>query len=411
MGSGETSPTMTTVHRELYDRVGGPAVILDTPVGFQMNASDVSARALEYFATAVQREAAVASFRRADAISALEREQALRALRRSAYVFAGPGSPTYALKQWAGSEVPGLLRAKLREGGCLTFASAAALTVGKLTLPVYEIYKVGEEVRWEKGLDLTAETGLNAVVIPHYNNAEGGTHDTRYCYMGEQRLARLEEMVPADTFILGVDEHTACVIDIDEATARVSGVGGVTIRSRGAETRLAAGETVALHELAAAAGGKGLVHVDHSFRSPGDEGAEQAPAGSPFWDDVAGRSTSFARALETADVDAAVNAMLELHDHLWSWSTESFGTGELEEAKALFREMIARLGEEAAAGPRDPRGAVAPFVDICLRLRDRAREEGRYADADAIRDALIERGIEVRDTPDGTQWTLSTALE
>ena len=41
MGSGETTPTMAKVHRELFDRLGPapvPAVLLDTPYGFQANA-------------------------------------------------------------------------------------------------------------------------------------------------------------------------------------------------------------------------------------------------------------------------------------------------------------------------------------------------------------------------------------
>ena len=47
MGSGETSPTMSKVHRDLLDRVGpGPAVMLDTPFGFQENADDISSKAL-----------------------------------------------------------------------------------------------------------------------------------------------------------------------------------------------------------------------------------------------------------------------------------------------------------------------------------------------------------------------------
>jgi len=33
-------------------------------------------------------------------------------------------------------------------------ASAAALTIGRVTIPVYEIYKAGEAPRWLPGLDL-----------------------------------------------------------------------------------------------------------------------------------------------------------------------------------------------------------------------------------------------------------------
>jgi GntR family transcriptional regulator/MocR family aminotransferase len=42
MGSGETSPTMVKAHRSLMAQ---PAVLLDTPFGFQENADDIVARA------------------------------------------------------------------------------------------------------------------------------------------------------------------------------------------------------------------------------------------------------------------------------------------------------------------------------------------------------------------------------
>ena len=76
-------------------------------------------------------------------------------------------------------------------------ASAAALTLGVATIPVYEIYKVGEDPHWLEGLDLLGPaTGLRAAVVPHYDNAEGGNHDTRFCYMGERRLQALEAALP-----------------------------------------------------------------------------------------------------------------------------------------------------------------------------------------------------------------------
>src|SRR5439155_538555 len=68
---------------------------------------------------------------------------ALARLRAATYVFAGPGSPSYALSVWRDSPVPEALVTKLVEGGAVVFASAAALTLGAHSLPVYEIYKVG----------------------------------------------------------------------------------------------------------------------------------------------------------------------------------------------------------------------------------------------------------------------------
>ncbi|MGI8983528.1 MAG: hypothetical protein ACR2HM_03190, partial [Acidimicrobiales bacterium] len=254
MGSGETSPTMSKVHRDLLERVGpGPAVMLDTPFGFQENADDITAKALGYFRESVQRELAVVSFRAAEGVDPLAYETTLARLREASYVFAGPGSPSYALAQWSASQVPAVLATKLRAGGCVTFASAAACTLGPFALPVYEIYKVGERPRWLEGMDLMAEVGLPAVVVPHFNNAEGGNHDTRYCYMGERRLASLEAMLPDDVVILGVDEHTACIFDLDAATASVAGLGSVTVRRQGRMTAVPSGATVAIAERAGVA--------------------------------------------------------------------------------------------------------------------------------------------------------------
>ena len=66
MGSGETAPTMIKTHRMLFERLGpAPAVLLDTPYGFQTNADDISARAVEYFAVSVGRTVEAAELRRA----------------------------------------------------------------------------------------------------------------------------------------------------------------------------------------------------------------------------------------------------------------------------------------------------------------------------------------------------------
>src|SRR5260370_36135478 len=64
IGSGETSPTMVTVHRDLLARLGldrPRAVVLATPYAFQENAADVSARAQRYFADSVGLRASVAA--------------------------------------------------------------------------------------------------------------------------------------------------------------------------------------------------------------------------------------------------------------------------------------------------------------------------------------------------------------
>lgn len=407
MGSGETSPTMVKTHRELLARLGPPpvpAVVLDTPYGFQANASELATRAVEYFRESVGQPIEVAHLLAA-AGDPLEYETALARLRASRYVFSGPGSPTYALRQWRATLVPKILAEKVHTGGCVTFASAAALTLGVATVPVYEIYKAGEEPRWLDGLDLLGEIGIRAAVIPHYNNAEGGTHDTRFCYLGEPRLARMERDLPEGAFVLGVDEHTGLVFDLDAATASVVGLGAVTVRRGGVSTTVPTGTTMALSDLLALGTGT-------STPSPPVPEASAAPAPepasgrSPLLENVARLEAAFGAAVDARDVDEAVRAVLALEDELVSWSRDTLQSDELDRGRAALRGMVVRLGELAVVGAQDPVEAVRPYVDALLAQREAARTSKRWADADAVRDVLVQLGVEVQDSPEGTTWRL-----
>ncbi len=413
MGSGETAPTMVKVHRQLVERVGGgPSVLLDTPYGFQENAEDISDKAQAYFAKSVGFPIDVASFRSA-AVDALTADTAMSRVAAARYVFAGPGSPTYALRQWAGSPLPALLAAKLREGGAVTFASAAALTLGVATVPVYEIYKAGLPPEWFEGLDLLgAATGLQAAVIPHYDNAEGGHHDTRFCYLGERRLSAMERELPAGAFVLGVDEHTGLIIDLDERSAAVVGLGTVTVRASGTSTVFPAGTTLTFDALGAAAEGRPSGTTSPSSQ-PGDlvgagPSAPSAPTPgvTPLMAETARLQQSFDEALAARDVPGAVTAILELDRLLADWSGDTTQSDEPDRVRAALRSMIVRLGDVAVAGARDPRAVVAPFVEAVLSARLAARGAKEWARSDELRDRLLAAGVEVRDTAAGQEWLL-----
>jgi cyanophycinase-like exopeptidase len=427
IGSGETAPTLAKVHRSLLaqlDPADRTAVLLDTPYGFQENAAEISGRTVDYFRESVGVEIGIASFRSADA-DPLERATAVARIREAGYLFTGPGSPSYALRTWRESEIPACFAERLATGGILSVASAASLTLGLVTVPVYEIYKVGEPPRWLEGLDLLSPYGLRCAVIPHYDNAEGGSHDTRFCYLGERRLARLEAALPAGAWILGVDGHTALVLDLDARTATVAGNGGVTIRAAGRSTVLPSGTSVGLErlagiaaELADGAGGSGdgmdgaaatTAAAGPAGGSPDGDGARGAGAdgGAPSLRDAVRRADAgFAAAVAARDADGAVRAILELDGSLVAWSSDTGGAEERTAAASALRGLIVRLGELGVGGLRDPREAVAPFVAALLELRERARAGRDWAAADLIRDRLLAAGIEVRDTPEGTDWEI-----
>jgi cyanophycinase-like exopeptidase len=412
MGSGETAPTMVKVHRALMARAGaGPAVMLDTPFGFQENADDLTAKAQEYFARSVGHPIGVATWRSADA-GDLAHDTLVARIHEARYVFAGPGSPTYALRQWAGTRVPDLLVERVERGGAVTFASAAALTTGVVTVPVYEIYKAGEDPTWRSGLNLLERlTGLRAAVIPHYDNAEGGHHDTRFCYLGERRLALLEQSLPEGAFVLGVDEHTAVTFDLDAGTATVVGLGNLTVRHRGASIVHPTGAVVAIDALADDTGHRGGSTPDRT--APGTPATADTasvgragPGSSLFRQEVDTIEAAVVDALDRRDARRAVDGMLTLERTIEDWSRDSLQSDDADRARSTLRSLVVRLGELAEAGAGDPRERLAPFVELLLAQRAGARRAKDFAASDAIRDGLAAAGVEVRDTPTGQEWVL-----
>lgn len=425
MGSGETAPTMVTTHRMLASKLQKPAraVLLDTPYGFQENAPELATKAVEYFQTSINLELEVAGLTEIIGADALTVERGLQKVADAHYIFAGPGSPTYALRQWSGTPLAGLLNKKLLDGGIVTFASAAALTLGRFTLPVYEIYKVGEDPRWLEGLNILGNIGVNVALIPHYNNAEGGHHDTRFCYMGERRLAMLERELPDDVFVLGVDEHTGMVIDLDLQTVTVVGKGVVTIRVHGSSTQIASGESFSIDRLRDPASTTRDTNTGATSRSKTQAGTSVAgttvtgapETGSPAIFDNNLReatdrlNTVFATALSNSDADGAARAALELDDAIAGWSGDTLQSDATDHARAVLRSMITRLAAAATGGLRDPRDVLGPFVQVLLDLRAQVRSDKRFDLSDIIRDRLIALNIEVRDTPDGAQWGFRTS--
>ena len=410
VGSGETAPTMVKVHRTLLDEAGpGARVMLDTPFGFQANADDLTAKIGAYFAESVGVPLEVARWRRRDAPVA-ERERSLALLQRAGYVFAGPGSPTYALGQWLDTPVPRALVDVVRRDGTVLLGSAAAVTVGAWAVPVYEIYKVGEEPRWVPGLDLLGQlTGVDAAVIPHYDNREGGRHDTRFCYLGEKRLEAMEAMLPDGVGVLGVDEHTAVVIDVVDRTATVHGAGGMTLRRHGASEVVPAGEAIPLDDIAAVLTGRssGTAIRAHATIAAAAEEVDAPEAVTSLRATATGLRSTFDACLAEGDADGALAACLDLEDAIHAWSADTLQSDDIDVARALLRAMLVDLAASAVRGLQDPREQLGPIIDVALDARRRAREARDFATSDAIRDGLAAAGIEVRDTPDGMAWELA----
>jgi hypothetical protein len=365
---------MVAVHREL---LGGldevRAVFLDATFGFQENADELCQKAVEYFDVSLRTPLAIASCRKAATQTPAERGRFLEQLAWGTYLFAGPGSPSYGLRQLRDSGAAAVLARRLGEGATVVLASAAAVTAGRYAIPVYEIYKVGADPTWLDGLDLLDAFGITAAVVPHYDNKEGATHDTRFCYIGERRLALLEAALPPGVGILGVDEHTAVILDGARGVCRVRGKGRLVLRVGGVEQALAAPGELSLEELREALSAPTLRSA-----APPDE--ERATLELETVDELATRK----------GLAAALAYVLD-------------GAHDLEPATAA---ALARLARHASEGLVDREAALAPLVEALVAEREAARAAKDWALADRLRDLAQRAGVMLEDTPEGTRWRL-----
>lgn len=376
MGSGEMAARLVAAHRLGVEAAGArEVVVLDTPYGFQENAPLLSEKLTRFFRTSLAVEASVASYR-STGEGEVACERMLATVRRARYVFAGPGSPSYALGVWRGTGLAGVLRDILTSGATVTLASAAALTAGVKTLPVYEIYKTGAELAWLEGMDLASHLGLETVVIPHWNNTEGQGFDTTRCYMGRRRLEALRSMLPAGLGVLGVDEHTAAVIDFGRSELRVLGLGGVTL-SGAEDTFVGAGEWMDLRRVGELLGA----------------GRAQPPGGlDTSVPDLAG-------ALAERSAESIAAALL---------SVETAAARGSRQAREALRAMILEVSELAVSGLITPAEWVGDYVRLLVDVRAVLREKRLWEEADRIRDSLESLGVELRDTRSGTIWRLGS---
>ncbi|WP_345947253.1 cysteine--tRNA ligase [Natroniella acetigena] len=87
-------------------------------------------------------------------------------------------------------------------------------------------------------------------------------------------------------------------------------------------------------------------------------------------------------------------------------------TKSVKETLVEINQLFKRLGEdvlgiELAVEEGKDQQLVDSLVELLLNVREEVREKQEYQLADQIRDRLGELGIEVKDTPQGSQWKLS----
>jgi cyanophycinase-like exopeptidase len=240
-GSGETSPMGRKIFEEIFRKLpSSPRLaLLETPAGFELNSPQVIGRVGDFFTHRLQNftpRVEIIPARNRSLEFSPDNATIVAPILTSDLIFLGPGSPSYAVRQLRDSLAWYYLLARHNLGAVLALASAATVAFSSFALPVYEIYKVGEELHWIEGLDLFKNYGLKLVFIPHWNNQEGGPGlDTSRCFMGQERFMRMIQMLPDEVTIVGLDEKTALIMDPSTCECRVRGMGKVTLIHTGDE--------------------------------------------------------------------------------------------------------------------------------------------------------------------------------
>jgi hypothetical protein len=312
-GSGEIAPSGRKVYERVFSRLTPPVrvAVLETPAGFQPNSAAVAGKIAEFLQGRLQNyrpEVRVLPARRRGSALSPDDPEILSPMLDANVIFMGPGSPSYAVRQLEGSLAWRYLQARSLAGVAVILASAATIAAGSYALPVYEIYKVGEDLHWRRGLDLFGPYGLPVTFIPHWDNHEGGTElDTSRCFMGQERFGRLLELLPGEMPVVGIDEHTALIVDLAAGSCQVMGRGGVTVLREGCAERHGSGATFPLDRIGQyriPAGGESVPGLPPTQDAPtADARSEEAEPPAELLELVQSREDARARR-EWAEADA-----------------------------------------------------------------------------------------------------------
>jgi hypothetical protein len=235
LGSGETSLAGGRIFESLARLLSDPlrVAIVETPAGFELNSAIVASRVGDFLKTRLQNYKPIIDVipaRKLGSEFSPDDPEIITPLLRANLIFMGPGSPTYAIRQLKGTLAWDIIRARHRLGATLVFSSAATISVSAWALPVYEIYKVGEDVFANEGLNLFGDFGLHLSFIPHWNNAEGGADlDTSRCFVGMDRFVEWCNLIPSENTTIGLDEHTGLILDLEAGQCEVSGISSVSL--------------------------------------------------------------------------------------------------------------------------------------------------------------------------------------
>jgi hypothetical protein len=212
---------------------------------------------------------------------------------------------------------------------------------------------------------------------------------------------RLESLLPPEIPILGIDEHTACILDFQAEQLYIRGIGGVTLHHRGIEKNFKDGETLPFRDFKTFVIPSPLEKTLASAHPVTDQ-----PAQDSFMDRVKSFQESFADHLQKHHGAALVDILVGLDKWIWKSCKEFEDEDMISQAREVLRGMIVQLGLLFDESPKDVPSILSPLIDILLEIRGKLRSAKQWEMADQIRDKLVQAGIIVEDTPQGSRWRI-----
>lgn len=135
---------------------------------------------------------------------------------------------------------------------------------------------------------------------------------------------------------------------------------------------------------------------------------KNAPAGAVSGEIEARLAEHKAKFIEVMDDDFntadGVTVLFELASDIFAWISSGVSKGSAEAASALFNELCSLMGfiEE-----KSDDAELIKYVEEQIELRNQAKKEKNFAEADRIRDELAAKGILIKDTRQGTTYTIN----
>jgi cyanophycinase-like exopeptidase len=367
-GSGETSPTGRKIFETVFKLLpqSPRLALLETPAGFELNSHQVISSVGDFFIHRFQNytpQVEIIPARKRGTQFSPDDPAIVTPLLNADLIFMGPGSPSYAIRQLSDSLAWYYLIARHRLGAVLALASAATVALSACALPVYEIYKVGEDLHWIAGLDFFKLYGLQLVFIPHWNNHEGGADlDTSRCFMGQERFVHLMEMLPEEVTVIGLDEKTALIMDPSNCECQVKGLGMVTL----------------LHT--------GHKHFPSAYKHSSVPPSNNVPGNDDDLITIAGQRDGHFHQYH----DEQVFPMSELGP-FHSYHPEASLPADIWQKAIQAKNKLEN--ETIQSTPEE--------IIILVKARQKARQEGNWLFADELRQQIQKLGWEILDTKDG----------